>query len=181
LLRVPESLRGNQRPAVCQRNTNSNSDNHLALHSAFVPLGLPRPHRPPMRPHRPYINIFLLVRGVTGNQIYVFRCNDMKNFIVVLAMIFAIALLAQAGVFFRFGLPISIPVPASTGRRITRAVITMALTVMHITRDPTGAIDIGLTDTGATIEKVPSGSPIRPFNCSFENEIVSQASPLSLA
>jgi hypothetical protein len=45
----------------------------------------------------------------------------------------------------------------------------MALTVMHITRDPTGAIDIGLTDTGATIEKVPSGSPIRPLNCSFQN------------
>jgi hypothetical protein len=57
----------------------------------------------------------------------------------------------------------------------------MALTAMHITRDPTGAIDIGLTDTGATIEKVPSGSPILPFNCSFQNEIVSQASPLSLA
>ena len=41
-----ESLTGNPRPAVCQRNTNSNSDNHLALHSDFVPSGLPRPHRP---------------------------------------------------------------------------------------------------------------------------------------
>jgi hypothetical protein len=57
----------------------------------------------------------------------------------------------------------------------------MALTAMHITRDPTGAIDIGLTDTGATIEKVPSGSQIHPFNSSFQNKIVSQASPLSLA
>jgi hypothetical protein len=37
----------------------------------------------------------------------------------------------------------------------------MDLTAMRITRDPTGAIGIGLTDTGATIEKVrpdlPSG------------------------
>jgi hypothetical protein len=60
----------------------------------------------------------------------------------------------------------------------------MALTAMHITPDLTGAIDIGLTDTGATIEKVPPGSPIRPFSCSFQNEIVSQAvkqTPLSLA
>jgi hypothetical protein len=37
----------------------------------------------------------------------------------------------------------------------------MALTAMRITHDPTGAIGIGLTDTGATIEKVPPGSPIR--------------------
>jgi hypothetical protein len=44
----------------------------------------------------------------------------------------------------------------------------MALTAMHITRDPTGAIDIGLTDIGAIIEKVPSGSPMLPFNCSFQ-------------
>ena len=29
----------------------------------------------------------------------------------------------------------------------------MALTAMRITRGPTGAIGIGLTDTGATIEK----------------------------
>jgi hypothetical protein len=29
----------------------------------------------------------------------------------------------------------------------------MALTDMHITRDPTGATGIGLTDTGTTIEK----------------------------
>ena len=29
----------------------------------------------------------------------------------------------------------------------------MALTAMHITRDPTGAIGIGFTDTGSTIEK----------------------------
>ena len=80
----------------------------------------------------------------------------MKKFIVVLAMIFAIALLAQpkaqAGVFFRFGLPIRSLFRSSTGRRITQAVITMALTAMHITPDLTGAIDIGLTDTGATIE-----------------------------
>jgi hypothetical protein len=44
----------------------------------------------------------------------------------------------------------------------------MALTAMRITHDPTGVIGIGLTDTGATIEKVPSGSPIRPFNCSLQ-------------
>ena len=34
----------------------------------------------------------------------------------------------------------------------------MVLLGTLITRDPTGAIGIGLTDTGATIEKVPSGS-----------------------
>ena len=43
----------------------------------------------------------------------------MKKFIVLLAMIFAIALLAQpkaqAGVFFRFGLPIPVPVPVFYG------------------------------------------------------------------
>jgi hypothetical protein len=32
----------------------------------------------------------------------------------------------------------------------------MALTATLITRDPTGAIGIGLTDTGTTIKKVPS-------------------------
>jgi hypothetical protein len=45
--------------------------------------------------------------------------NDMKKFIVVLAMILAIALLAQpkaqAGVFFRFGLPIPVSVPVFYG------------------------------------------------------------------
>jgi hypothetical protein len=70
-----------------------------------------------MRPHRPYINIPFVLRGVTFN---VCRCNDTKKFIVVLAMIFAIALLAQpktqAGVFFRFGLPIPIPVPVFYGQ-----------------------------------------------------------------
>jgi hypothetical protein len=40
----------------------------------------------------------------------------------------------------------------------------MALTAMRITLDPTGAIGIGLTDTGATIEKVPPGSPIRELS-----------------
>ena len=33
----------------------------------------------------------------------------------------------------------------------------MALTAMRITLDPTGAIGIGLTDIGTTIEIVPSG------------------------
>jgi hypothetical protein len=33
----------------------------------------------------------------------------------------------------------------------------MAHMAMHITRDLTGVIDIGPTDIGATIEKVPSG------------------------
>jgi len=54
------------------------------------------------------------------------------------------------------------------GPRIIQAAITMALTATRITHDPTSAIGIGLTDTGATIEKVKSGSPIRPFNCSFQ-------------
>jgi hypothetical protein len=55
----------------------------------------------------------------------------------------------------------------------------MALTVMHITHDPTGAIGIGLTDTGATIEKAAVGI-FNPFFQLFisKNEIVSQASPL---
>jgi hypothetical protein len=56
----------------------------------------------------------------------------------------------------------------------------MALTAMHITRDPTGAIDIGLTDTGATIEKVPSVCRYLQSVLSIvhsKNEIVSQASP----
>ena len=44
------------------------------------------------------------------------------------------------------------------GRPITQVAITMALMATLITRDLTGAIGIGLTGTGATIEKVPSGS-----------------------
>jgi hypothetical protein len=38
----------------------------------------------------------------------------------------------------------------------------MALAVMRITRDPTGAIGIGLTDVGTTIEIVSLRSPIHP-------------------
>jgi hypothetical protein len=92
----------------------------------------------------------------------------MKQFIVVLAMIFAIALLAQpkaqAGVFFRFGLPIPIPIPVFYGPAYYPGGYYYGpYGYAHYPR-PTGAIDIGLTDTGATIEKVPSGSPIRPFN-----------------
>ena len=114
-----------------------------------------------------------MLRGVTGNQGFTsVDVNDMKKFIVVLAMIFAIALLAQtkaqAGVFFPSVCQYRSLFRSFTGRRITQAVITMALTDTRITRDPTGTIGIGLTDTGATIEKVPSGSPIRPFNCSLQ-------------
>jgi hypothetical protein len=45
----------------------------------------------------------------------------------------------------------------------------MALTDTRITRDPTGTIGIGLTDTGATIEKVPSGSPTSLVNCASDD------------
>jgi hypothetical protein len=105
----------------------------------------------------------------------------MKKFIVVLAMIFAIALLAQpkaqAGVFFRFGLPIPVPVPVFYGPAYYPG---MALKAMHITRDPTGAIGLGLTDTGATIEKVPFGIS-NPSLSIVHSKYAGQASRLSLA
>jgi hypothetical protein len=54
-----------------------------------------------------------------SSKVYVCGCNDMKKFILLLAMIFAIAVLtptkAQAGVFFPFGLPIPVPVPVFYG------------------------------------------------------------------
>ena len=56
----------------------------------------------------------------------------------------------------------------------------MALTAMRITRGPTGAIGIGLTDTGATIEK--GSSDVLPsvlVNCAFKLIIEGQASPFT--
>lgn len=54
-----------------------------------------------------------------SSKVYVCGRNDMKKFILLLAMIFAIAVLAppkaQAGVFFPFGLPIPVPVPVFYG------------------------------------------------------------------
>lgn len=66
----------------------------------------------------PPIRFSLWMRGVTGKDGFTsLDCNDMKRFIVVLTMMFAIGLLvqpkAQAGVFF--GLPIPVPVPVFYG------------------------------------------------------------------
>jgi hypothetical protein len=56
----------------------------------------------------------------------------------------------------------------------------MALTAMRIIRGTTGAIGIGLTDTGATIDKGRSGSPIRPLSIVHSKmKIEGQASPFT--
>jgi hypothetical protein len=71
-------------------------------------------------------------------------------------MIFAIALLAQPGVFFRFGLPIPVSVPVFYGPAYYSGGYYYG--PYSYALYPRPAIDIGLTATGATIEKVPSGS-----------------------
>jgi hypothetical protein len=61
---------------------------------------------------------FVLWRN-RSSKVYVCGRTDMKNFILLLAMIFAIAVLAppkaQAGVFVPFGLPNPVPVPVFYG------------------------------------------------------------------
>jgi hypothetical protein len=87
----------------------------------------------------------------------------MKKILVLLAMIFAFALIvqpkAQAGVFVRFGLPIPVPVPVFYGPAYYPGGITMVHMAMPTIRGPTGATGPGSTDVGTTIKSLTKGSP----------------------